>query len=198
MVAAPSVAGNAGQQLSDLMGSLTWERARLSLRADLSRTDAFAPLAPQPYLEVAALAPTAATTWLTVGGRIAPLSWIVLESRYSNPTSGTPNANPPTHSLTTATIRSKFIRTFPSGAFDLKAQLGVESWGDAVLGLDSAAAPISLRGATFMRANVQLAIGSFLFYFDRTNLRGTPQTYVPGFVIPRYGTTYGVRWSFVN
>ena len=198
VVAAPSIADNAAQTVNDLTGTLTWQRAWLSLQADVSQTSAFNALAPQPYLNVPALAATEATTWLTVGGKIVPVSWITLESRYSNPTGGTPNGNPPTHSVTTATIRSKFIRTFPSGSFDLKAQVGVETWGDGVIGVDTTAAPIPLHGATFLRAYLEIGIGSFRFYYDRMNLMGTDQTYVPGFVIPRYGSTYGVRWTFVN
>ena len=100
--------------------------------------------------------------------------------------------------MSSATIRSKFFRTFKSGTFDLKAQLAVESWGDGVIGLDSTAAPIQLNGATFLRAYIELAIGSFRFYYDRINLTGTDQAYVPGYRIPAYGSTYGVRWSFVN
>ncbi len=198
VVAAPAIEANAAQSVSDLTGTLTWQRSWLSLQADVSHTSAFQAFAPQPYLDVPALAATEATTWFTVGGRIAPVPWIVLESRYSNAASGTPNGNPPTHSLTTATIRSKFIRTFPSGTFDLKAQVGVESWSDGVIGLDTASAPIQLPGATFLRAYLEVGIGSFRFYWDRMNLMGTEQTYVPGFVIPPYGSTYGVRWTFVN
>lgn len=198
VVAAPAIPGNAAQDISDLMASLTWQRSWLTLQGDLSHTSAFVPLAPQPYLDVPGLASTPSTTWMTLGGKVAPVPWIVLESRFSNPTSGTPNGNPPTHSVTTATIRSKFFRTFPSGTFDLKAQIGVENWGDGVIGLDAASTPIALRGATFLRAYLELSIGSFQFYYDRMNLTGTDQTYVPGFVIPPYGSTYGVRWSFVN
>jgi len=198
VVAAPWIVGNPAQDVRDFTGTLGWQRSWLALQADVSSTSEFQGLAPQPYLQVAALALTHSTTWFTFGGRIAPVPWIVLESRYSNPTSGTPNGNPPTHSSTTATIQSKFFRTFPSATFELKAQLGVESWGDGVLGLDASAQPIELRGATFLRAYLELAIGSFRFYYDRGNLTGTQSTYVPGFVIPPYGTTYGVRWSFVN
>lgn len=198
VVAAPSIEDNAAQKVSDLTGTVTWQRAWLSLQADVSQTSAFNALAPQPYLNVPALAATEATTWLTIGGKIVPVSWITLESRYSNPATGTPNGNPPTHSMTTATIRSKFIRTFPSGSFDLKAQVGVETWGDGVIGVDTLAAPIALQGATFLRAYLEIGIGSFRFYYDRMNLLGSDQTYVPGFVIPRYGSTYGVRWTFVN
>jgi hypothetical protein len=198
VVAAPWIAANAAQDVRDFTGTVSWQRSWISLQADLSSTSEFQPLAPQPYLQVASLAPTPATTWVTVGGRITPVPWIILESRYSNPTTGTPNGNPPTHSMSTATIHSKFFRTFPSGSFELKAQLGVESWGAGVLGLDASAQPIELRGATFLTAYLEIAIGSFRFYYDRGNLAATQSTYVPGFVIPPYGTTYGVRWSFVN
>ncbi len=198
VVAAPWIGDNPAQDVRDFTGSLTWERSWLSLQADLTSTSDFQALAPQPYLQVASLALTPATTWVTVGGRIAPAPWISFESRYSNPTSGTPNGNPPTHSASTATIQSKFFRTFPSGIFELKAQFGVESWGAGVLGLDGTGQPVALPGATFLRARLELAIGSFRFYYDRGNLAGTTSTYVPGFVIPPYGTTYGVLWSFVN
>jgi len=198
VVVAPAIATSVAQDISDLMATLIWRRSWLSLQADVSQASAFQGLAPQPYLNVPGLAETPSTTWLSIGGKIAPVPWVILESRYSNPTSGTPNGNPPTHSVTTATIRSKFFRTFKSGSFDLKAQIGVESWGDGVIGLDASAAPIQLNGATFLNAYIELAIGSFRFYYDRMNLAGTDQTYVPGYVIPSYGSTYGVRWTFVN
>lgn len=198
VVAAPNIETSVAQDISDLTATLGWQRGWVSVQADVSQTSAFEGLAPQPYLNVPGLATTPSTTWLSVGGKIAPVPWIILESRYSNPTSGTPNGNPPTHAVTSATIRSKFFRTFKSGTFDLKAQLAVESWGDGVIGLDSTAAPIQLNGATFLRGYIELAIGSFRFYYDRINLTGTRQTYVPGYRIPAYGSTYGVRWSFVN
>lgn len=198
VVAAPALSDNAAQSVNDVTGSLLWSRPWISLQADLSSTSAFDPLAPQPYLNVPGLARTEATTWVTVGGTLRPLSWLSVESRFSNPTSGTPNGNPPTHSLTAATIRSKFIRTFPSGSFDLKAQVALETWGDGIIGVDSVGGAIPLPGATFLRASLQLALGSFQFYFERANLLATEETYVPGFAIPAYGTTYGIRWSFVN
>ena len=80
----------------------------------------------------------------------------------------------------------------------MKAQVGVETWGSGVLGVDTTTAPILLPGATFFRAYLEVGLGSFRFYYDRMNLLGTEQTYVPGFVIPRSGSTYGVRWTFVN
>jgi len=198
VVAAPAIATSEAQDISDLSATLIWQHSWISLQADLSQTSAFQGLAPQPYLNVPGLAATPSTTWVTLGGKVAPVPWFILEGRYGNPASGTPNGNPPTHFTTTATIRSKFIRTFPSGAFDLKAQLGLESWGDGVIGLDAADAPIILPGASFLRAYIELAIGSFRFYYDRMNLAGTDAYYVPGYVIPPYGSTYGVRWSFVN
>ena len=37
-----------------------------------------------------------------------------------------------------------------------------------------------------------------MIYWDRGNLTTTDLTFVPGFRIPDYGTTFGVRWEFLN
>ena len=57
---------------------------------------------------------------------------------------------------------------------------------------------VSRFGATFHSGYVELSLGDFRFYYDRVNLAGGDKTYVPGFVIPRYGSTFGVRWDFLN
>ena len=105
---------------------------------------------------------------------------------------------PPTHSTNTATIRSKFLRKFRSGIFDLKLQLRMESWGRGIIGRDAAGAPITLRGATFYESLLEIQLQSFTLYWDRRNLSGTKLTYVPGFQIPSYGSNFGVRWEFAN
>ena len=105
---------------------------------------------------------------------------------------------PPTHSLTTATIRSKFLRKFSSGIFDLKLQLGMEAWGRGTIGRDASGAPITLRGATFFKSMVEFQLQSFTVYWERGNLTGTKLTYVPGFRVPAYPSNFGVRWEFLN
>jgi hypothetical protein len=105
---------------------------------------------------------------------------------------------PPTHSVTSGTIRSKFLRKFPSGIFDLKLRLSLETWGTGTIGRDLSGNPITLRGATFLRSLMQFRISGFSVYWDRVNLTDTPLGHVPGFEIPGLGSNFGVRWEFLN
>jgi len=58
--------------------------------------------------------------------------------------------------------------------------------------------PIPLRGATFFRSLIEVQLDRFTIYWDRVNLRANQETYVPGFLIPKFGSTFGVRWEFSN
>src|SRR5262249_50746066 len=136
-VAAPSIVTDTAQKLRDYSVQVGWHRARVGVQVAYERTAAFSPFAYADYLRIPALAPSADVDWITVSARIAPVQWITLESWYSDPTKGTVDGVPPTHSLTTATIRSKFLRNFPSGIFDLKAQVGMEAWGRGTIGRDA-------------------------------------------------------------
>jgi hypothetical protein len=100
--------------------------------------------------------------------------------------------------MTTATIRSKFWRTFPSGIYDFKAQLSYETWGDGVIGRDPTGAPIALDGASFWRTMIEIRLDAFILYWDRYNLQASRKQYVPGFNILNFGSTFGVRWEFRN
>ena len=97
---------------------------------------------------------------------------------------------PPTHSLTTATIRSKFLRQFRSGIFDLKLQASMEAWGRGTIGRDAGGAPINLRGATFFKSLVAIQLQSFMLYWDRGNLSATKLTVCAGIPVA------GVRKQF--
>ncbi len=198
LVAAPSILTDTAQQIRDFEVQLGWNRERLGLVASYSRTSAFSPYGYAEFLLIPTLAPSPEVEWLTLSARIAPLRWLTLQSWYSDPRKGSVDGVPPTHSLTTATIRSKFLRKFRSGVFDLKLQVGMEAWGDGTIGRDASGAPISLRGATFFKSLVAFQIQSFTVYWDRGNLSGTDLTYVPGFTVPSYGSNFGVRWEFLN
>jgi hypothetical protein len=100
--------------------------------------------------------------------------------------------------VSTATIRSKFWRQFPSGIFDLKLQLGMEAWGRGTIGRDGLGAPINLRGATFFTSQIEIQLQSFTLYWNRGNNSASKLTYVPGFQLPAYGSNFGVRWEFLN
>jgi hypothetical protein len=198
MVAAPSILTDTAQRLRDYEVAVGWNRERVGLELRYTRTSAFAPFSYAEFLRVPTLAPSPDVNWLTVGVRVAPLKWVTLQSWYSDPDEASVEGVPPTHSVTTATIRSKFLRTFRSGVFDLKLQGGMESWGRGTIGLDATGTPINLRGATFFTSLVEFQIQSFSLYWSRGNLSATDLTYVPGFRIPNFGSNFGVRWEFSN
>ncbi len=198
VVASPAVLTDPEQDVRDLQAALGWNRARLGFQVAYARTSAFAPPAYADFPRVPALGPSPRTEWVTASVRLAPLQWITLETWYSDPRGVTPDGIPPTHSVIAGTIRSKFLRKFPSGIFDLKLRLAMENWGTGTIGRDAGGTPITLKGATFIRSLIQIQLDRFTIYWDRGNLTSSPLTYVPGFEIPSYGSNFGVSWEFFN
>ena len=169
-------------------------------RLGYGRTAAFRPFAYQPFLPtVDSIAPSGEDRM--GNGELAAHAVTVVHPRWlvQQPSrSEHQKACLRTHSLSSATIRSKFWRSFPSGIFDFKLQGTMEAWGDGVIGRDASGQPIPLRGATFFRSLIEVQLDRFTIYWDRVNLRANQQTYVPGFLIPKFGSTFGVRWEFSN
>ena len=198
MVAAPASPTDTAQDISDYGAAIAWERERLGLRLAFSHTAPFSPFGYSEFPRIAAIGPAPETDWITVSARLAPVRWITLEGWYSDPRDVLPEGIPPTHSITAITLRSKFLRQFPSGIFDLKLRLSMESWGTGVIGRDTTGAPVRLAGATFFRTLLQVQLQSFSLFWDRGNVSATELTYVPGFDIPSYGSVFGVRWEFLN
>jgi len=198
VVAAPSILADTAQRIRDFEVQLGWSRQRLGVQVGYSRTSAFNPFAYADYVTIPTLAPSPEVDWLTVSARVAPLPWLTVQSWYSDPRRGTVDGIPPTHSLTTATIRSKFLRQFPSGIFDLKLQASMEAWGPGRIGRDATGTPINLRGATYFKSYVGIQLQRFMLYWDRGNLTATKLPYVPGFTLPSFGSNFGVRWEFLN
>ena len=198
MVAAPAIPSDTAQEITDYGAAIGWERERLGVRLAYSHTAPFSPFGYAEFPRIASIGPAPEVDWLTASVRLAPLRWITLEGWYSDPRDVTPEGIPPTHSMTAVTLRSKFLRQFPSGIFDLKLRLSVESWGTGVIGRDDAGTPVRLGGATFFRSLLQVQLQDFSLFWDRGNLGATALTYVPGFEIPAYGSVFGVRWEFLN
>ncbi len=195
----PAITADSAQDLRDIGVTATWNHRVLGAELGLWRTAAFAPRAFQPFRPVAAFAPVAETEWMTIAGRVSPAPWFTIDGWYSTALGGaSSDGQPPDHLVGRATIRSKFLRKFPSGIFDLKLQLSAERWGAGVLGRDAVGAALAHPGATFLRGQVQLEFGRLRIFYDRYNLQGTDGAYVPGFPVPRFGTTFGVRWDFLN
>jgi hypothetical protein len=200
IVVAPALVADRAQSLTDWQAGLKWDRPWAGVEVGYGRTAPFRPAAYRSFSPtVPALASAPRTNWVTVGWRLAPKQWFTLEGWYSDPTgNATPDGVPATHSLTSATIRSKFWRTFRSGIFDFKAQLAYESWGDGIIGRDSLGAPIALDGASFWRTEIEIRLDSFILYWDRYNLQASRKSYVPGFRLLNFGSTFGVKWEFTN
>jgi hypothetical protein len=195
-VAAPAIATDPAQTLRDHQTLVTWELPWLTVGGGYARTAAFQPLAYQPYAAIPAVAPSSATEWLTLQGRLRPLSWISFEGWYSNPRGAVPEGIPPRHVLGSGEIDTRFLRLFPSGILRLKLRLSVEHWNDGVIGRDAFGDPVVLGQATYWRSLVQLAFGSLQLYWDRSNLRLTGAPYVPGLPIAGRPSEFGVRWEF--
>ncbi|HXI20010.1 MAG TPA: hypothetical protein VNH46_02945, partial [Gemmatimonadales bacterium] len=200
VVPTPALLATPAQALNDWQGILSWNRPWVGLELGYGHASAFVPQAYRPFRPtVDSLAPAPAADWVTVGWRLAPKSWLTFQGWYSNPRGGTtPDGIPPTHSITSITLRSKFWRTFRSGIYDFKAQVAYETWGTGVIGRDASGAAIPLDGASFWRTAIEIRLDRFLLYWDRYNLQASRKTYVPGFPMLNFGSTFGVRWEFLN
>ncbi|MES2123186.1 MAG: TonB-dependent receptor plug domain-containing protein [Gemmatimonadota bacterium] len=198
-VEGPASADAAEQRFTDLQGLAAIEWRRIGLEAGYSRNDGWSPVAFRQFLLVPGLGSLPKTEWLTLRGRLSPLSWLTLESHLEHPLKGAlPDGQPPKHAYTTATIQSRFLRNFPSGIFGMKVQAVVESWSPGVIGRDAGGEAIPLPGASFVRGLLEFKIGPFFAYYDRVNFRATKAGYVPGYPYLGLGSTFGVRWEFSN
>jgi TonB-dependent Receptor Plug Domain len=197
-VDAPALLDDAAHRFTDgeVHAGLHWNA--LDVTAGLARNDGWTAHAFPEFSVIASLAPLPRTDWVTVQARLSPTNWFSLETTYYEPRTILPDGMPPQHAISTATVRSKFLRNFPSGIFDLKVQAVVESWSPGVGGRDAQGNAITLPGATFIRGIFQLQLGPFIVYFDRVNFRATKTGYVPGYPVLSLGSSYGVRWEFAN
>ena len=194
---APTLAADTAQDIDEVGLRGHWQSPFLTLEGGWSQTGSFAPYRFQPYLKVDSLRALGRTQWMELGATLTPRPWLRLGGWYSDPKGAAPDGLPPTHSVVTGEIRSRFLRKFPSGIFELRLATTMETWGHGIIGTDGVGTPIPLRGATFLRMGIAMKLGGFQFYWDRSNTRGTKLTYVPGFKIPS-GQTFGMRWEFTN
>ncbi len=198
-VDAPSLADDSVRQFVN--GEVTGGFTSHAFTAEVGfvNNDAWRPQSYPEFAAIASYAPLGRTQWATAHVRYAPVGFFTLETVYQEPLHGAmPDGTPPQHAVTTATLRSRFLRNFPHGIFDLKLQVVAESWSNGVGGRDTTGAAITLRGATFYRAIIQLQIGPFIAYYDRENLGAVRTGYVPGYQIQPIGATFGIRWEFTN
>jgi hypothetical protein len=195
----PAIPGDSNQDLSDREAIAEWNPIRMvTARAGYMRLAAFRPTGYWYYAQLDSIAPSGPTQWVSVGGRIAPRQWLTISGWYQKPLAPGPEGTPPGYSFVQAAIQSKFLRTFPSGIFNLKLATTMESWGTGVLGRDPEGEPVTLKGATIFRGLIQMQFSGLILYWDRANLLNADLPYVPGLPVPRNISTYGVRWVFLN
>ena len=198
LVQAPAIRADTAQRTIDRLVRVGLDTRRLSGHVGLAERDAYAPLGFPDLPVISLLAPSPRSTFFIADFTLRPLRPLTLDGWYANPVRGQQDFQPPTHGRVQLTFRSKFWRTFRSGAFDLKLQLAMESWSEGTAGLTSAAVPISLNGITFYEAFVSFQIVGFTAFWNLHNAYNAREQYVPGMPYPRNAQTFGVRWEFFN
>ncbi len=163
----------------------------------LVRRDAYDPRAYPDLTLITELRPSPPATYLVADLHVRPSSAITLSGWYSDPIEGTPaDFQPPRHVRAELTFRSKFWRTFRSGAFDLRVQLATESWGRGTAGLDVDGDLVGLPGATFWDIHASLQIMSFTVFWNLRNARLSEEGFVPRLPQPGNAQLFGVTWVF--
>jgi len=197
-VQAPAITTDSAQQTLDKSIRAALRTQPLSGHVGIVWRDPYLPL---PFPEVAVVSrfdTTRETTYLVANVRLASSRALALEGWYSNPLEGDPgNLQPPSHARIQATFRSKFWRTFRSGAFDLKVQISIDTWSEGIGGYDSGGNPVALPAATFWEGLIQIGLVDFSVFGDWRNMYNSKETYFPGLeYVRRIVFLWGVKWEF--
>ncbi len=198
-VQAPALHADTAVPTTDRSLRAGFDTRPLTTHVALVRRDAYAPL-PYPDLSLlSALEPTPPATYLVADAQLRPVGALTLSGWFADPVSGTPaDFQPPKHGRAAVTLRSKFWRTFRSGAFDLKVQVAMESWSAGSAGIGQDGTPIALPSATFYEFHLELQLVSFTAFWNVRNARLSDAQYVPGLVYPKYAQSFGGTWTFSN
>jgi len=167
--------------------------------AGFVRRGAYEPLAFPDLRSVSRLSAAPPSVYFVSDVQLQPIRPLTLEGWYSHPARGGADFQPPHHGRAAITFRSKFWRTFRSGAFDLKVQVAVESWSTGNAGQTSTGQLLTLNGLSFTETYLAFQIVGFTAFWDLRNAWNTRDSYVPGFQpYPRNAQTFGVKWEFMN
>ncbi len=165
----------------------------------IQRRDAFQARAYPELPAVPALAATPQTTYVVADGYVRPISPLTLSGTLSHPVQGeAADFQPPQHLRAALTFRSKYWRTFRSGAFDVKFEAAVERWGAGTAGLGTDGSPIELPPGEFWEFQVEIQLVTFTAFWVLRNARLSEDQYVPGLVYPGNAQFFGASWVFSN
>ncbi len=201
-VQAPAVPADSAQRTVDRAIRLGLATGPLGGHVGLVRRAAYRPLPLGELAVIPALAATRAATYFVADARLQPINALSLNGWFETPRTPGNQAvadfQPPSHARAALTFRSKFWRTFRSGAFDCQIQLAVESWSAGTAGLDANGSPIPLPGATYFETSFAFQIVGFTGFWDMRDARSARKQYVPGLPYPGIAQVFGVRWVFTN
>ena len=165
----------------------------------IQRRDAFQARAYPELPAVPALAATSPATYVVADGYLRPISPLTLSGTFSHPVQGeAADFQPPQHLRAALTFRSKYWRTFRSGAFDVKFEAAVERWGAGTAGLGAGGSPIELPPGEFWEFQVEIQLVTFTAFWVLRNARLSEDQYVPGLEYPGNEQFFGASWVFSN
>ncbi len=196
VVQAPAIADDSAQAVTDQSLSLGLETGRLGGHIGLVRRDVFLPFAPPDFIGLPEFGISEAADYVVADLRVEPLHSLVLDAWYSHPRTKPPDLQPPQHGRAALTLRSKFWRTFRSGAFDLMLRYAIEYWSRGTAGMDESGEPILLPGLTYHEFFIQFELAGFVAFWNLRNARNVQAQYVPFLPYPRNAQTFGVTWQF--
>ncbi len=201
-VQAPALAADTLQQTHDRAVRVGLDTRPLAGHVGLVRRDAYQPLPFGELNVLAGLAATRAATYLVADARLQPINALSLDGWYVTPRHAGPGGaadfQPPSHGRAQLTLRSKFWRTFRSGAFDFKVQIAMESWSTGTAGLGPGGLPLQLPGTTYWETYLAFQIVGFTAFWDLRDALNARKQYVPGLNYPNNAQVFGVRWAFKN
>ena len=188
------------QEATDMAGWIRFDHPRLMVEAGRGRRDPFAPLGfGSGITPIDSLHPTPFTEFLAVRASVQVLPGLRLSGWYFDPLVGGGDFEPPHHARVSATFQSKFWRTFPSGIFNLRGEVAMESWTRwSLAGLDSAGNERAINGASFVETNIQMQLGGVTLFWMMRNANLMRASYVEGLSYPKAVQQWGARWYFTN
>ncbi len=195
----PMLASDTAREVDDRSVMVGWDGRRWGAEAGYARTSAATPAPSWVFPAIGTVGRIGTAEWITGHLRLTPSNWFTLDGWHSAARGGAQvEGQPPTHSMVTAAIRSKFLRVYPSGFLELKAAATVETFGTGTLGRTADGDPVTLPGATFARVQFQIHFGDLTAYWDRQNFLSSDLARVPGIPSLPAANVFGIRWVFWN
>jgi hypothetical protein len=187
------------QSVADWAGGLTIRTRPLTLDVSVQRHGAFDAPGYSVFQSQLPRWTSIDVVTLTTSYQVRPWEWLALHGWYRHPLDPIHAAfEPPHHSRTAVTFRSRFMPQFRRGIFDALVQAEVEGWGRGVIGRDAGGTPLGLEGATVMNFMVEFRLVGAILFWTLRNSQFERYALIPGFEMPRGLQRFGVRWEFTN